>query len=124
MEDLKQKKKKKKNISQNFIFWLININHFNSLNKLCLNFLVRLIWIYIKKIINLLFNFDIGDFSKENKNIILNQIKILWSNYYENLLNFPQSLKNIKERNKIQYCINYLINENEIINQSINLKEK
>ena len=120
----KKKKKKKKNISQNFIFWLININHFNSLNKLCLNFLVRLIWIYIKKIINFLFNFDIGDFSKENKNVILNQIKTLWSNYYENLLNFPQSLKNIKERNKIQYCINYLINENEIINQSINLKEK
>ena len=49
------KEKEKKNISQNFIFWLININHFNSLNKLCLNFLVRLIWIYIKKIINFLF---------------------------------------------------------------------
>ena len=107
------------NISQQTLFWLIDINNNNFENQICNESLKRLFWKIIKKqIIIQSLNINIGEYSQNNESLIYNKFLEI-TNLYENNFYNNKRLLLLNQDNKIFQEIfdKYLFNTNESLDK-------
>lgn len=102
-------------INQEKIFWFVDINN-NMINPkysndICINAMVRILWIAIQKQMNILgWNINIGLFHSQNKTNLSGKYKDIIIPYYNDRVGTKKYLYNPKIRNLIQVVYDFCFN--------------
>ena len=113
------------NNCQKYIFWFIDINNQFNENDYCFNTIIRLMWKSMQQQIYLMnLGINIGQFNKNNKEIICNNFKELIMNYHNDLDINKKSIYKSQMRKQLQKVFDYYFNNQSKINNSkINIYE-
>ena len=110
---------------QEYIFWFIDINNQYNENDYCFNTIIRLMWKSMQQQINYMnLDINIGQFNKNNNEIICNKFKELIMNYHNDLDFNKKPIYKSQMRKQLQKVFDYYFNnQNRINNASINIYE-
>ena len=108
---------------QEYIFWFIDINNQFNDNDNCFNTIIRLIWKSMQQQINLMnLGINIGQFNKNNNEIICNKYKELIMNYHNDLDINKKPIYKSQMRKQLQKVFDYYFNnQNKLNNSKINI---
>ena len=96
---------------QDNVFWFIDINNQFHENDYCFNTIIRLMWKSIQQQIDIMnLGFNIGQFNKNNNELICNQFKEMIMNYHNDLDMNKKSIYKSQMKKQLQKVFDYYFN--------------
>ena len=104
---------------QEYIFWFIDINNQFNENDYCFNTIIRLMWKSMQQQIDFMnLGINIGQFNKNNNEIICNKFKELIMNYHNDLDINKKPIYKSQMRKQLQKVFDYYFNNYNKLNSS------
>ena len=113
------------NIIQNYVFWFIDINNPYNENDYCFNTIIRLMWKAIQQQIDSMnLGINIGQFNKNNNQIICSKFKELLMDYHNDLDMNKKPIYKSQMKKQLQKVFDYYFNNsNKNNNNKVNIYE-
>ena len=113
------------NIIQNYLFWFIDINNSYNENDYCFNTIIRLMWKAIQQQIDSMnLGINIGQFNKNNNQIICSKFKELIMDYHNDLDMNKKPIYKSQMKKQLQKVFDYYFNNsNKNNNNKVNIYE-
>ena len=113
------------NIIQNYVFWFIDINNSYNENDYCFNTIIRLMWKAIQQQIDSMnLGINIGQFNKNNNQIICSKFKELIMDYHNDLDMNKKPIYKSQMKKQLQKVFDYYFNNsNKNNNNKVNIYE-
>ena len=113
------------NIIQNYVFWFIDINNSYNENDYCFNTIIRLMWKAIQQQIDSMnLGINIGQFNKNNNQIICSKFKELIMDYHNDLDMNKKPIYKSQMKKQLQKVFDYYFNNsNKNNNNKTNIYE-
>ena len=113
------------NIIQNYVFWFIDINNSFNENDYCFNTIIRLMWKAIQQQIDSMnLGINIGQFNKNNNQIICSKFKELIMDYHNDLDMNKKPIYKSQMKKQLQKVFDYYFNNsNKNNNNKTNIYE-
>ena len=113
------------NIIQDYVFWFIDINNSYNENDYCFNTIIRLMWKAIQQQIDSMnLGINIGQFNKNNNQIICSKFKELIMDYHNDLDMNKKPIYKSQMKKQLQKVFDYYFNNsNKNNNNKVNIYE-